>query len=169
MPQNFHPNSPSYQDLLIWRKHSLAGFIALGPQAIRSVGDTHLVTYSTALTYVDTDWTNWSEDGHIIKQTCSDNGYPLDFMSINSYPLPGPGNELRGVGWAVKYMQWQTELPVMVTETGATLYDIGGNEDLQAVVIQNAILEFYTTGVIGVHIFTWNDKVKRNFSMTHNQ
>ncbi len=123
MPLHFDPNSPRYVDLLLWRRKSMANFIALGTYAVRTAGDTHLTTYSKALMYNSEDWTSWSESGKEIIDACASSGYPMDFLTFNQFPIPGPGNELRGLDWAVKYLKWHTGVPVMLSEMGVTTYE----------------------------------------------
>jgi hypothetical protein len=123
---------PGYQDLLQWRKQSIANYVASGALAARLADPNHLRTYSMVggiFSGLDANYT--CEDAKTIVATCSAAGAPLDFWSINNYAWAFLGSELRSAAYGIGKYQAQSGLPVMISETGhsstETLFDVDAN------------------------------------------
>ena len=154
-------NNPLFEDLIQWRKRSIARYVAVGARSARDHDPNHLLTYSMiGGLFGDSDNYYTCEDGRTIVQECRDVGVPLDFWSINNYAIAGLDSELRIGDYGIAKHQAETGLPVMLSETGHT-----STEDLhagaavrQAAALPTQLWESVLSGAMGVHIFTWNDR-----------
>jgi hypothetical protein len=164
MPAQYPPdhNNPGYHDLLQWRKKSIGDFIALGAVAARSVDPNHLTTYSmVGGIFNGDDGNNTAEDGKTIVARCIAAGAPLDFWSVNNYAWASFGSELRSADYGIAKYQYQTRLPVMISETGHTSTEdsLGdGAAQRQPKAVPSTIWESLLSGAIGVHLFHWSDR-----------
>ncbi|MFO1459757.1 MAG: beta-galactosidase [Verrucomicrobiota bacterium] len=154
-------NNPIFEDLIQWRKRSIANYVAVGARSAREHDPNHLLTYSMiGGLFGDSDNYYTCEDGRTIVQACREAGVPLDFWSINNYAIAGLDSELRIGDYGIAKHQAETGLPVMLSETGHT-----STEDLhagaavrQAAALPTQLWESVLSGAMGVHIFTWNDR-----------
>ncbi len=162
MPTPYNRDNPAWWDLVEWRQDSIAGYTAAGAKAVRAADPNHLISYSAVGTqWGDEDWRYHAEHAGKIVQACKDMGAPLDFWSINNYPWNLPGSELETARWGIVNAKWRTGLPVMYSETGFTSSETlfsGINEQNQGPLIRNALWEALESGVIGIHVFTWQDR-----------
>jgi GH35 family endo-1,4-beta-xylanase len=154
----------SWFDLTQWREDSIAGFVALAAKSIRKTDPHHLVSYSTVgMMFAETDNLYHTEDISKIVEACREKGVPLDFFSINNYPWGLKGDELMTGKWGIARAIHHSGLPVLLTETGftssETIYQLG--EKGQADFTRNSLWEALESGVIGVHVFHWNDRPNR--------
>jgi hypothetical protein len=163
MPIIYNRDDPSWADLIQWRKEGVANYIATGAVAVRNADPNHMISYSmVGMIFGGVDWMYECEDNMKIVAACKAAGAPLDFWSINSYPSTYPGNELRTGTYGIEFAQ-RTGIPVMYTETGASSTDAGFDgfanpDERQGRLLRNFAWEAYMNGVIGVHIFTLNDR-----------
>ena len=169
MPR-FYPTNrhcPAYHDLIQWRKQSVGDFVAIGAVAAHNADTNHLISYSmVGGIYNGFDANNTCEDTKTIVARCAAAGAPLDFWAINNYPWTSEGSELRSAQFGITRHQDQSGLPVLVTETGYSSTDDLFTETpyRQAPALASSVWEPLLAGAIGVHIFTWNDRVHPNLS-----
>ncbi|KAL0488458.1 hypothetical protein AKO1_015645 [Acrasis kona] len=163
MPITYDRDDPAWADLVQWREDNVANFIAQGVKAVRQADPNHLLTYSmVGMIFGGVDWMYQAEDNKKIAYACAAAGAPLAFWAINNYPSSYPGNELRTATFGIEYAK-RTGLPTVYTETGSSSTDAGyigfdDPEDRQGKLLRNNAWEAYTSGIIGVHIFTWPDR-----------
>ncbi len=163
MPQNYPANrhNPGYHDLIQWRKKSIGDYVALGAGAARRADPNHLFTYSmVGGIFSGIDGLNTCEDARTIVDRCAAAGAPLQFWSINNYAWPIIGNEMRSGDFGIRKYQAQSGLPVMLSETGhsSTENFLPGAAPRQPKAIPSQMWEALTSGAMGVHVFTWNDR-----------
>lgn len=150
-----------YHDLIQWRKHSIAKFLALGAKAAKDHDPNHLVSYSMVggiLTGRDAN--NTCEDPETIVRHCVEAGAPLDFWAVNNYAWATDGAELRSLDFGIAKYQDRIGLPVMLSETGHTSTEEFNAEasDRQAQVLPTSLWECLGSGAVGIHFFHWNDR-----------
>ena len=164
MPQRYPPNrrDPSYFDLIEWRKKSIGEFVALGASAAASADPRHLRTYSmVGGVYNGNDANYTAEDARTIVEECRRAGADLHFWSINNYAQAEVGSDLRSGDYGVAKYQAQSGLPVLISETGHSSTEDSFDPDSgqrQAKAVPSQIWESLISGVIGTHIFHWNDR-----------
>lgn len=163
MPRKYPENhdQPLFQDLIQWRKQSIADYVAVGARAARQADPNHLLTYSMiGGLFGEADAFYTCEDGRTIVQTCRQAGVPLDFWAINNYAIAALGTELRAGDYGIAKHQLDTGLPVLLSETGHTSTEnLHVNADWrQAAALPTQLWEAVLSGSMGVHIFTWNDR-----------
>ncbi|KPK42528.1 MAG: hypothetical protein AMJ78_02245 [Omnitrophica WOR_2 bacterium SM23_29] len=162
MPEIYDRDNPAWWDLVQWREDSVANFVAIGAEAVKTSDPNHLLSYATVgMQWGEEDWRYHAEDAAKIAKACRDMGAPLDFWSINNYPWDLLGHESQTGQWGVVYAKWKTGLPVLCTETGFTSSETmypGLNEDNQGILIRNSLWEELEAGAIGVHVFHWSDR-----------
>jgi len=174
MPLEYPPDRlfPGYQDLLQWRKQSIANYVALGAVAARQADTNHLCTYSMVggvFSSYDANYT--CEDANSIVTACVSAGAPLDFWSLNNYTWARMGSELRSAAFGIGKYQAQSGLPVMISETGysstedffdyftnAAGVEVFYSGARQPKALPSTMWESLLSGAIGVHFFTWNDR-----------
>ncbi|MFM1944666.1 MAG: hypothetical protein RI897_3648 [Verrucomicrobiota bacterium] len=163
MPETYpeERDDPRYQDLVQWRMTTIGDFISLAAIAARSVDPNHLITYSmVGGIFNGRDSNHTCEDHVAIVDACAKAGAPLDFWSINNYAWALMGNEMRSADFGISKYQEQIKLPIMISETGHSstenLYQGAGPRQAKAIVSQ--VWEGLMSGVVGVHIFHWNDR-----------
>jgi hypothetical protein len=165
IPQVYPPDrhDPGYHDLIQWRKKSIGDYVANGAVAARLGDPNHLRTYSMVggvFTGLDAFYT--CEDAKTIVARCAAAGAPLHFWSINNYAYAAglTGDESRSADYGVRKYQAQSGLPVMVSETGHSSSENPTNISIprQAKAIPSQMWEALTSGAIGMHVFTWNDR-----------
>jgi GH35 family endo-1,4-beta-xylanase len=167
MPIDFNRDRADWADLIAFREHSTADFIAMSTQACKEADPNHLVSYSKlGLVFGPQDWQYNAEDDVTIVNACRERGYPLDFFSINNYASSAIGMEMRSGQWGIELVK-RTGLPILVTELGCTSTDIefldpksneGFSDQRQGNLIANQIIGAMLTGAIGVHVFTWENR-----------
>ena len=163
MQRTYPPNrhNPGYQDLIQWRKKSIGDYVALGAVAARSSDPHHLLTYSmVGGIFSGVDAQNTCEDAKTIVARCAAAGAPLQFWSINNYAWPIIGNEMRSADFGIRKYQAQSGLPVMISETGhsSTEDQLPGAAPRQPKALPSQMWEALSSGALGVHVFTWNDR-----------
>ncbi len=154
-------HSPGYHDLIQWRKKSIGDYVAFGAGAARRADPNHLFTYSmVGGIFSGTDNQNTCEDAKTIVARCAAAGAPLQFWSINNYAWPIIGNEMRSADFGIRKYQAQSGLPVMISETGhsSTEDKLPGAAPRQAKALPSQMWEALSSGAIGMHVFTWNDR-----------
>ena len=158
-PSNRH--APGYHDLIQWRKKSIGDYVAVGAVAARAADPNHLLTYSmVGGIFSGNDALNTCEDAKTIVARCAAAGAPLQFWSINNYAWAIVGNEMRSADFGVHKYQAQSGLPVMVSETGHSSTDnfLPGAGPRQPKTLPSQMWEMLSSGAIGMHVFTWNDR-----------
>ena len=163
MPRDYPADrhAPGYHDLLLWREASIADYVAVGAVAAQKADPHHLRTYSMiGGLFIGNDANYTCEDAKTIVTHCRAAGAPLDFWSINNYSWATFVSELRSGDFGVAKHQAQSGLPVMVSETGQSTTDnlLPGAAERQANALPTQLWEAFTSGAIGAHIFTWNDR-----------
>ncbi len=159
----YGPAGAEWVDMGQWRESSIAHFTALGAKAARNNDPNHLLTYSTVgMQWGEEDW-RWHFESRLrITQQCAAMGAPLAFFSVNNYPWSILGHESQQGRWGVNYTKKTTGLPVAYSETGFTSSETlwpGMDETRQGPLIRNTLWEGLETGIIGTHVFTWQDRV----------
>jgi len=163
MPTRYPPDrhNPGFHDLIQWRKKSIGDYVAFGAGAARLADPNHLFTYSmVGGIFSGVDAENTCEDAKTIVARCAAAGAPLQFWSINNYAWPIIGNEMRTGDFGIRKYQAQSGLPVMISETGhsSTENFLPGAAPRQPKAIPSQMWEALTSGAIGMHVFTWNDR-----------
>ena len=163
MPRAYPANRhlPAYHDLIQWRKASIGGYVAVGAVAAKAGDPNHLITYSmVGGLFGEADIHYTCEDAKTIVATCAAAGAPLDFWAINNYAVAGVKTELRSADFGISKHQAASGLPVMLSETGHSSTEnlAAGAAERQAAALPTQIWEAFMSGVIGAHIFTWNDR-----------
>ncbi len=154
-------HDPGYHDVIQWRKKSIGDYVALGAVACQKADPNHLRTYSMvggSFTSLDAFYT--CEDAKTIVARCADAGAPLQFWSINNYAGATIGDEFRSADFGIRKYQAQSGLPVMVSETGhsSTENFPPTAAPRQGKANPSQMWEALTSGAIGMHVFTWNDR-----------
>jgi len=165
MPRPYPPDrrSPGYHDLIQWRKRSIADFVAVGALAAQRADPDHLRTYSmVGAVFSNVDANHTCEDARTIVARCAEVGAPLHFWSVNNYPWPAAGSELRSADFGVGRFHSELGLPVMVSETGLTstetLWPTERPGARQATAAPGVLWESLISGAVGVHWFHWSDR-----------
>lgn len=154
-------HNPGYHDLIQWRKKSIGDYVALGAVACQKADPNHLRTYSmVGGSFTSLDAFYPCEDAKTIVARCAAAGAPLQFWSINNYAGATIGDEFRSADFGVRKYQAQSGLPVMISETGHSSTE---NFPVAAAARQgkanpSQMWEALTSGAIGMHVFTWNDR-----------
>ncbi len=163
MPRTFPPDhhNPAYHDLIQWRKQSIGDYVAAGAVGAKLADPNHLHTYSMVggvFSGVDALYT--CEDAKTIVARCAHAGAPLDFWSVNNYAGATVGDEMRSADFGIRKYQAQSGLPVMVSETGHSSTEnlplTAGPRAAKGIPTQ--MWEALSSGAIGMHVFTWNDR-----------
>lgn len=163
MPRAYPANRhlPAYHDLIQWRKASIGEYVAVGAVAAKAGDPNHLITYSmVGGLFGEADIHYTCEDATTIVAACAAAGAPLDFWAINNYAVAGAKTELRSADFGIVKHQAASGLPVMLSETGHSSTEnlADGAAERQAAALPTQIWEAFMSGVIGAHIFTWNDR-----------
>jgi hypothetical protein len=158
-PANRH--DPGYHDLIQWRKKSIGDYVAVGCVAAKKADPNHLRTYSmVGGSFTGHDGFYTCEDARTIVAQCAAADAPLHFWSINNYAGATIGDEMRSADYGVRKYQAQSGLPVMISETGhSSTENFPPAAALrQAAANPSQMWEALTSGAIGMHVFTWNDR-----------
>lgn len=163
MPRHYPADRhlPAYHDLIQWRKASIGDYVAVGAVAAKAADPNHLRTYSmVGGLFGEADIHYTCEDAKTIVARCAAAGAPLQFWAINNYAVAGVKTELRSADFGIAKHQAASGLPVMLSETGHSSTEnlADGAAERQAAVLPTQMWEALMSGVIGVHIFTWNDR-----------
>jgi hypothetical protein len=163
MPRHYPENRhlPAYHDLIQWRKGSIGEYVAVGAVAAQAGDPNHLRTYSmVGGLFGEADIHYTCEDAKTIVASCAAAGAPLHFWAINNYAVAGVKTELRSADFGIAKHQAASGLPVMLSETGHSSTEnlADGAAQRQAAALPTQMWEALISGVIGVHIFTWNDR-----------
>jgi hypothetical protein len=163
MPLQYPPNrhNPAYQDLTLWREHSIGGYVAVGAVAAKQADPNHLRTYSmVGGLFIGHDANYTCEDARTIVARCAAAGAPLDFWAINNYAWATLVAELRSGDFGISKHLAFAGLPVLVSETGHSTTDdlLPGADARQAEALPGQMWEALMSGAMGTHIFTWNDR-----------
>jgi hypothetical protein len=151
----------SWYDLTEWRLESIGNFVALGAKAAKQADPDHLITYSVLGIYFSIyEYQHHTEDAGTIAAQCAKAGYPLDFLSVNNYPIKSKHRETISGKFGIVRTAWSTGLPILITETGIsshnTITPISPEE--QSGMISSTVIEPLINGAIGAMIFHWNDR-----------
>jgi len=159
--------SSGYHDLIQWRKHTIADFVAAGARAAKAAAPEQLISYSMVagiFNGLDPNYT--AEDPQTITERCRAAGAPLDFISLNLYAWALAGHELRSLDFGIAKFRDLLDIPVLITETGhsstETLFPGAAARQTEAIV--SSTWEAMLSGAIGVHLFHWSDR--NNFLST---
>ena len=162
MPRAYpsHRHNPAYHDLIQWRKKSIGDYVAVGAVAARAADPNHLQTYSmVGGVFSELDGLYTCEDAKTIVARCAAAGAPLDFWSLNNYAGASIGGEMRSADFGIRKYQAQSGLPIMVSETGHSSTENFPPAAVRAPkAVPSQIWEALSSGAIGVHVFTWNDR-----------
>lgn len=159
--------SSGYHDLIQWRKHTIADFVAAGARAAKAAAPEQLISYSMVagiFNGLDPNYT--AEDPQTITEHCRAAGAPLDFISLNLYAWALAGHELRSLDFGIAKFRDLLDIPVLITETGhsstETLFPGAAARQTEAIV--SSTWEAMLSGAMGVHLFHWSDR--NNFLST---
>jgi len=150
-----------YNDLIQWRKQSIARFLSAGVGAAQSADTNHLMTYAmVGGIFNGRDDNNGCEDARTIVEYCVAAGTPVDFWTINNYPWTATGNELRSSDFGISKYRETVKLPVLVSECGLSSNDGIFPETVtrQAPAMASLPWEVIMSGALGAHIFHWSDR-----------
>lgn len=150
-----------YNDLIQWRKQSIARFLSAGVGAAQSADTNHLMTYAmVGGIFSGRDDNNGCEDERAIVAYCEAAGTPVDFWTINNYPWTATGNELRSSDFGISKYRDTVKLPVLVSECGLSSNDGIFPETVtrQAPAMASLVWEAIMSGALGAHIFHWSDR-----------
>lgn len=154
-------HDPGYHDLIQWRQQSIGDFVASGAAEVRRVDPNHLITYSmVGGIFNPTDTNNTCEDPLTIVEKCAAVGAPMDFWSINNYSWASVGSDVRSSDFGATKYQDLLDIPIFVSELGHSSTDdlIIGAAPRQADAIPSQLWESLMSGLVGVHVFHWNDR-----------